>query len=158
MPEAVVPDNLKAAVFEPVRSRWHDRTQSKLSRSRDTTVSKVDPTPPLLAPKKGKVEARVKYVKGNFFAGREGSDVTVARAELARWNTEIASVRTHGTTGKRPVDVFRQLEVQALLALPERPYEVVVWKKARVHRDAHTQFDGRLYSVPWKHIGRQVWR
>jgi hypothetical protein len=26
-----------------------------------------------------------------------------------------------------------------------------------VHRDAHAAFEGRLYSVPWKHMGASVW-
>jgi hypothetical protein len=36
-------------------------------------------------------------------------------------------------------------------------YEPVIWKQATVHRDSHIQFERRLYSVPWPHIGAQVW-
>ncbi|WP_394824426.1 Mu transposase domain-containing protein [Pendulispora albinea] len=34
---------------------------------------------------------------------------------------------------------------------------LVLWKKARIHRDAHAQFEGRLYSVPWRLMGKDVW-
>src|SRR5262249_20604826 len=53
--------------------------------------------------------------------------------------------------------VFAEIESKALLPLPAVPYEVVLWKKARVHRDAHIQFDGRLYSVPCRYLEQDVW-
>src|SRR5262245_30637138 len=158
VPETVVPDNLKAAV---IRAAFAADGTTELNRSYRELGRyygfKVDPTPPFDAPKKGKVEAGVKYVKGNFFPGRDNTDVTVVRTELRRWCDEIAAVRTHGTTGKRPIDVFRAIEAGTLLPLPQKPYELVVWKRARVHRDAHIQFDKRLYSVPWRLLGQDVW-
>ena len=158
VPRTVVPDNLKAAV---VRAAFAVDQPSELNRSYRELARhygfKVDPAPPRDPAKKGKVEAGVKYVKGNFFAGREASDVTAVRAELRRWCAEIAATRCHGTTGKRPIDVFTEVERGALMPLPEKAYEEVVWKKARVHRDAHVAFERRLYSVPWKHIGKDLW-
>jgi hypothetical protein len=38
-----------------------------------------------------------------------------------------------------------------------RPFEIVLWHEARVHRDSHVAFDHRLYSVPWRLIGTRVW-
>jgi len=34
---------------------------------------------------------------------------------------------------------------------------MVTWHQARVHLDAHIVFDKRLYSVPWRLVGQQVW-
>lgn len=44
-----------------------------------------------------------------------------------------------------------------MLPLPPRRFEPVVWKPATVHPDSHVEFDRRLYSVPWRLIGRKVW-
>jgi len=55
------------------------------------------------------------------------------------------------------LEVFREEEQCMLQALPEKPYEVVVWRKAKVHQDTHLSFDGRLYSVPWRWIGKELW-
>jgi len=44
-----------------------------------------------------------------------------------------------------------------LLPLPATAYEIVLWKRATVHRDSHVQFEARLYSAPWPHIGARVW-
>lgn len=158
VPETVVPDNLKAAV---VRAAFAVDEKSELNRSYRELARhygfKVDPTPPYDAPKKGKVEAGVKYAKGNFFVGRQESDVEDVRRELHKWVYEIAGVREHGTTKKQPLEQFEAVERGALLPLPQVPWEPVVWRRATVHRDAHIALDKRLYSVPWKHIGQSVW-
>src|SRR6185436_19060726 len=156
--ETVVPDNLKAAV---IRAAFAVDGTTELNRSyRELArhyVFKIDPTPPFDAAKKGKVEAGVKYVKGNFFPGREKTDAGEVRRELARWVVEIAGTRTHGTTFKRPLEVFEEIEKPALRPLPRVPFEPVVWRKATVHRDTHIAFGRRLYSVPWRLVGTEVW-
>lgn len=158
VPASVVPDNLKAAV---IRAAFAVDSPTALNRNYRELARhygfKVDPAPPRAPEKKGKVEAGVKYVKGNFFRGREETDVMSVRKELRRWCDEIAATRLHGTTRTRPGEVFREQELAALLPLPARHYELVLWRKARVHTDAHVIFDKRLYSVPWPHIGKEVW-
>jgi hypothetical protein len=154
----VVPDNLKAAV---VRAAFAVDDDSELNRSYRELARhygfKIDPTPPYDAPKKGKVEAGVKYVKGNFFVGRQESDVEEVRRDLQRWVYQIAGLREHGTTRKQPLDEFEAVERAQLLPLPKQPWEPVVWRRATVHRDSHIALDRRLYSVPWKHLGQAVW-
>ncbi len=154
----VVPDNLKAAV---VRAAFEIDGGTELNRSYRELARhygfKIDPAPPRQPKKKGKVEAGVKYAKGNFFSGRAESDVDVLRPELARWVREVAGQRVHGTTGRRPLEVFEDVERASLLPLPPRRFEPVVWKKARVHSDAHVAFGRRLYSVPWTLLHAEVW-
>ncbi len=156
--ETVVPDNLKAAV---IRAAFGVDGETTLNRSYRELARhyrfKVDPTPPRSPKKKGKVESGVKYVKGNFFKGRHGEDLLEVRAELARWVTEIAGRREHGTTGRRPLDVFELEERTALQPLPTVSFEPIEWKQAKVHQDSHVVFDRRLYSVPWRLLGREVW-
>ena len=98
----------------------------------------------------------MKYVKRNFFAARDGEDAPEIATALQRWIDEIANVRMHGTTRRRPEELFT-VEREALLPLPERRFELVTWHQARVHQDSHVAFDQRLYSVPWRLIGQQVW-
>lgn len=156
--ETVVPDNLKAAV---VRAAFTPNEPSALNRSYREVARhygfKVDPTPPYAPQKKGKVEAGVKYVQANFFKGRQHEDVEVVRAELKRWLAEVANVRRHGTTGRRPVDLFDEEERSALRPLPTKRFSPIVWKPARVHQDSHILFERRLYSVPWRLVGSTVW-
>ncbi len=156
--EVVVPDNLKAAV---IRAAFGVDGPTALNRSYRELARhcgfKVDPTPVYDPGKKGKVEAGVKYVKRNFMRSRAGGDADLVAVELQRWVYEIAGTREHGTTHRRPLEVFRELEQAVLRPLPPRRFEPVVWKEATVHRDSHVVFDRRLYSVPWRLIGRVVW-
>jgi len=59
---------------------------------------------------KGKVESGVKYAKNDFFYGEEFSTLEELKAELKRWLNEVANVRVHGTTRKRPADVYKTVE------------------------------------------------
>lgn len=156
--ETVVPDRLTRAV---TRAAFGVGGAGELNRSYRELARhygfKIDPCPPRAPRKKGKVEAAVKYALGNGLAARTGTAFDEAQAALARWNREIASTRVHGTTKRRPIDMFERDERPALRPLPRTPYELAVWKRARVHPDSHVCFRGRLYSVPWRLIDREVW-
>jgi transposase len=159
VPRVLVPDNLKAAV---IRACFGVDGAAVLNRSyRDFARFynfQIDPTPIYSPKKKGKVESAVKYVKNNFFAARRDlQDVRELRAELPRWLDEVANVRPHGTTRQRPCDRF-ELEREHLLPLPLplQPWQLVLWREAKVHTDTHVMIERATYSVPWRLIGKQV--
>lgn len=156
--ETVVPDNLKAAV---IRAAFGIDGATALNRSYRELARhygfKVDPAPVFDPEKKGKVESGVKYVKRNFFRPCKEKDVGVVSTLLTRWVYEIAGTREHGTTRRRPFQEFREVEQSALASLPALRFEPAVWKEARVHQDSHVVFGKRLYSVPWKLIGKTLW-
>lgn len=159
VPETVVPDNLKAAVvrlaFGHVADSGLQRGYRELARHYGF---KVDPTPPRDPEKKGKVEAGVKYVSGNFFAPREeGEDVTVVNAALKTWLIDVAGQRKHGSTGRKPLEVFEAEEKPSLRSLPPLGWAPVTWKQAKIHTDCHLLFENRLYSAPWEHVGKTAW-
>lgn len=160
VPATLVPDNLKAAV---VRAAFAVDDTPAIHRSYRELARyygfKIDPTPVCSPEKKGKVESAVRYVKSNFFKGRAGADVDDVAKQLRRWLDEIANVRVHGTTRRRPIDLLAEDERAALRRLPQRPYELVLWHQAKIHADCHVAFGQRLYSVPWtlRRDGAQVW-
>jgi transposase len=157
-PAVIVPDNLKAAV---TRAAFGVGGVTALNRSYRELARyygfKVDPTPVRQPKKKGKVESGVRYVKRNGLAAMGGADADTARAHLARWVEGIANQRIHGTTQRRPGEIFAAEEREALKPLPTAPFLPVIWHEAGVHQDAHLAFDGRLYSVPWRLIKQRVW-
>ncbi len=156
--DTVVPDNLKSAV---IKAAFGLTDQPALNRSyRELARAykfKIDPTPPRDPRKKGKVEAGVKYAKNNFIKPRDFADIDDANRRLASWVYEIAGQRDHGTTGRKPLEVFEQVEKETLEALPAVPYIPVIWKPATVHQDGQFLFDRRPYAVPWRLIGEKVW-
>ncbi len=158
VPAVLVPDNLKAAV---VRAAFGMRDTVTLNRSYRELARhygfQVDPTPVRSPEKKGKVEAGVKYVVRNFFAAhRDELDAGVLQRALTRWTAEIAGQRRHGTTHRRPLEVFTTIEQAALRPLPTTPYVVTTWHDVSVHPDTHVCVDRALYSVPWRLVGQRV--
>jgi len=159
VPEVVVPDNLKAAV---IRASFGIDGDAKLNRSYIEVARhydfKVDPAPPRQPKKKGKVERQVQYVKRNALATLpESITVDEANRDLHRWLLEIAGQRLHSATGRKPMELFAEVEQRCLRSLPEHPFVPVVWHRAKVQRDSHIVFKQRLYSVPWKYLGERAW-
>ena len=159
VPAICVPDNLKSAVvraaFSPSDPTTLNRSYRELARH---YKFKIAPTPPKSPEKKGKVESGVKYVKNNFFGARpDERDADVLGRELARWTMDIAGQRIHGTTHRRPLDLFELHESSALLPLPARRPELVVWHQAKLHRDCHAVFRAAMYSAPWTLVGKMLW-
>jgi transposase len=158
VPKVIVPDNLKAAV---VRAAFGVDDEPVLNRSYRELARhygfQVDPTPPRSPEKKGKVESGVKYAKRNFVATWETVDIHEDRRQIRRWLNEIANERRHGTTGRRPRALFEEHEREAMIPLPATRWELVVWKKATLHRDSHVQVDGGFYSAPWRFLHQELW-
>lgn len=96
---------------------------------------------------KGKVESGIKYVKGNFLAGREFKDLEDLEMQGIDWRDNTANVRIHGTTHKRPVDRFKE-EESKLLPLPQRDYDPIIPVPVKSSPDCRIKFDSNIYSVP----------
>lgn len=63
---------------------------------------------------KGKVESGVKYVKNDFFYGEEFGSMGDLKDELMKWINEVANIRVHGATKKKPADVYETEEQQKM--------------------------------------------
>jgi len=151
----VVIDNLKAGI---ARIAFNDeqatRSYRELAEHYEFLISPCRPRTPR---HKGKVEqGGVHYVKRNALAGRVFKDIDEANAHLARWRIETAGARVHGTTRERPLDRFERVEKAALQPLPPARFEIVVWKKAKVHSDCHVNFEYAYYSAPFRLVGQGV--
>jgi hypothetical protein len=105
---------------------------------------------------KGRVENNVPYVRERWFAGETFLSLEHAREHATLWSRESAGMRIHGTTGKRPFEVFEATEQPFLRPFENDIYEVPRWGNASVGRDHHFQIDKALYSVPTAHIGAKI--
>ena len=155
VPRKILVDNLKAAI---VRAVLHDpvaqRSYREFAEHYDFLISPCRVRTP---EHKGKVESGVKYVKRNFLAGRRFRDITEANSKLLEWVERIAGTRIHGTTKQRPLARFLEVEKPALSPLPTTPFDMGVWKQAKLHPDCHVVVDGAYYSAPHRLIGHRLW-
>lgn len=101
---------------------------------------------------KGRIENSVLYLRQNFLAGREMQDLDTLNREVARWLAEVANVRLHATTRRRPVDLLAE-ERSLLGPLPSHPYDTRIVVPLRASPLCRVRFENNTYSVPPEHAG-----
>ena len=154
VPRRVVLDNLAAGVLKA------DLYDPKLNRSYDEMASHygilIDPARAGKPKDKPRVERMVPYVRSSFWAGRTFSSLEEVNRELRRWCLKIAGQRVHGSTRKRPSEVFQAVEQAVLKPLPPEPFEIATWVKAKVGRDCYFYAGGGGYTAPYGYAGKEV--
>lgn len=152
-PSRIKPDNLKSAVLiSALGERYYQEDFFRLCRHYGTLPDAARPMTPT---DKGRTERDIGYVKGSCFEGRGLVTIEEARAWLARWRRDVALVRVHGTTRRRPIDLFEE-ERSALKPLPACAYEVTSFSRHKVRKDCHVHVLSNYYSVPHSFVGTTV--
>lgn len=102
---------------------------------------------------KGKVERAVHFVEDNFLAGRSFVDLDDLNAQRLPW-LDAANGRLHGTTGRRPVDLWPDEGLVPFVSLP--PYRLVEPLERKVDFEGFVRVDRNRYSVPPELAGKTV--
>src|SRR6516164_9868018 len=116
----------------------------------------IDPCRVRTPTDKPRVERTVAYVRGSLFAGEEFIDLADAQRKASQWCREVAGVRIHRSTGRRPAEVFAAEEAPLLLPTPVMPYDLPIYSHPKVARDGHVEIARSLYSVPHRLIGASL--
>lgn len=147
VPHAVIVDRTKCAILgndrfgNPIPNPRYD----DFRRHCGFKIRACGPRKPY---QKGRVEAGVKYVKANFMNGRPVEPFEAVKAAGAQWLGDIANRRVHRMTGRRPVELYEDVERKAMLPLPMLPYDCSVVQSKLVDKQARFSYDGNRYSVP----------
>ena len=102
---------------------------------------------------KGKVERPFLYIEKNLLSGREFRSLEHLNEVAAWWLAEVADVREHRQTRRRPIDLHAE-ELPHLIPLPERPYEVAEMVYRTVDAEGFISYGNNRYSVPWHYLGQ----
>jgi hypothetical protein len=153
VPKTVKIDNLKAAIlqanfYEPIYQRLYQQF-SEYYGFQSVPCRIYQPND------KGKVESGIKYIKVNFFAGRQFKDSDDVDRQLKQW-LEKANQRIHGTTKKIPKTVFEETERGCLLLLPLEEFNLAQVGTRKVYHDCHVYIRHNYYSVPYQYVGKEV--
>ncbi len=155
VPEKLIIDNAKCAITRAcAKDPEVQRSYGELALGYGFRIS---PCPPHDPQKKGRVEAGVKYVKRAFMPLRQFRDLTDANRQLSQWVMLEAGTRIHGTTRRRPLELFDETEKAMIQPLPDVPVQEAVWTKVKVHGNAHVAYEKNLYSVPFQRIRQTLW-
>jgi transposase len=101
---------------------------------------------------KGRVENSIGYVQKNFLNGLEISSLEALNAQACHWLEQVANVRTHRETGKRPTDAFAE-EKPTLQPLPLAGYDISSSRRVRASNRCRVAFESNRYTVPFEHAG-----
>ena len=126
VPAELLFDQMKAVVIEDRRATDGGLIENPEFRAfSDHWNFKIRACRPYRARTKGKVERPIRYLRGNFFYGREFVSDDDLNAQARHWLDEVANVRMHGTLRERVSERFAR-ERPLLGPLAARPYTPVV--------------------------------
>lgn len=104
---------------------------------------------------KGIVENAVGYIKKNFLAGLEPGDFKTINPAASYWLDNVANIRIHGETRKRPREMFSE-EAPYLSPLPQEPYDIGTVSQVRATSQFRVTLDTNRYSVPAEYAGTRL--
>jgi transposase len=102
---------------------------------------------------KGKVERPFWYVETNLLNARTFQSLEHLNDCTRRWLAEVADVRVHRQTNRRPLDLHAE-EQPHLLPLPANPYDVAEVIYRSVDAEGFVTYRQNQYSVPWRCVGQ----
>jgi transposase len=152
VPWVVVTDNMKTAVLgrddqhQPVWNPAYQKLAVEFKFHPEACA-------PASGNQKGAVENLVKYVKGNFIAGRTFHDDADLAEQCTTWLSHVNTERPSDATGQEPV--VRLSEEQATFgALPATAQDYGFFDCVVVSREGLVAIETNRYSVPAHLIAR----
>lgn len=116
-------DQLKAVIIEDGRADGGALVENiEFLRFANHWGFRIRACRPYRAKTKGKVERPIRYLRENFFYGREFLNEADLDAQLWQWLNGTANLRIHGTTRERPAERFERQEKALLGPLAAKSY------------------------------------
>lgn len=154
VPWVVVTDNMKTAVLgrnaqhEPIWNPAYQKLAVEFKFHPEACA-------PASGNQKGAVENLVKFVKGNFVAGRTFYDDANLAEQCTQWLSHVNTERPSDATGQEPL--LRLVEEQATFgALPATAQDYGFFDCVVVSREGLVAIETNRYSVPAHLIGRAL--
>ena len=142
-------DNQKACVDrwemgEPVFNKQYLAFASHY-RFRPRTITPYQPQQNL------KIERPFYYLERSFLKGRQFKDLDDLKEQLRRWLIEVNDIRIHGTTKRRPIDMYIE-EHPYLQPLPSIHFDTSEVVQRVVNQESCVQWNNYMYAVPQKYM------
>ena len=154
VPEKIMVDNLKSAVLKRLIGEAPVLNPRYVDFARHQGF-KIAACNVRAGWEKGRVESGVGYVKKNFLNGLTLTDFAHVHPAAQLWLAEIANVRIHGETHRRPVDLFAEERPQ-LKPANMNPYDLARVLSLRASSQFRIVLDTNRYSVPARYAGRRL--
>jgi len=97
---------------------------------------------------KGMIESCVKFVKGNFMANRLYMGLGIWNESFEHWLVRTGNSKRHGTTKRRPVEMFEEEKIHLLPLFGAAPVSVAEEPERTVRVDNTILYMSNRYSLP----------
>ena len=104
---------------------------------------------------KGRVENAVGYVKKNFLNGLELTQFNALNPAVKSWMDDIANVRIHGETRKKPVDCLAE-DLAVMRPVNPNTYDIARIESVRSTKLFRVSLDSNRYSVPAEYASQPL--
>jgi len=154
LPKVLLYDNLKSAVLE----RRGDAIRFHPTMLELSAHYRYEPRPVAVARgnEKGRVERAIRYIRDNFFAGRDWQELDDLNKQADAWCLGRSADRPCPEDGSMTVrEAFIQEQTQ-LSALPETPFPTEERQVLRSGKTPYIRFDQNDYSIPFTHVRRPL--
>jgi transposase len=158
VPACIIPDNLKSAVtkasnYEP----FINEQFTSFSAHYDTSIMPARPSKPK---DKSLVEGAVNIAYTRIYATLRNKDFhSIGELNTAiKEQLEISNKTPFQKKKFSRIDLYNEIEKEALKPLPTTLYELKEYKIATVQKNCHVYYstDKNYYSVPHSYIGKKV--
>lgn len=154
VPRVALYDNLKSAVLD----RKGDAIRFNPTLLSFAAHYRFEPRPcaAYRGNEKGKVERSIRYIRDNFFAGRQYKSLADLNQQALTWCDNQASNRPCPEDKSKTVhEVFLE-EQPRLIPLPDNPYPCNEVETVSVGKTPYARFDLNDYSVPHTHVRKAL--
>lgn len=154
--EILVPDNLKSAINEA--NRYDPTVNESYQDMAEHYDVVVIPARPYKPKDKSKAELSVLLVQ-RWILARFRNRQFFSIEELNQAIKELLEILNNKIVkkfGKSRHELYEELDKPALKSLPERRYELRLFKHCRVNIDYHIEIMGSYYSVPYQLVKEEV--
>ncbi|MEM6353539.1 MAG: IS21 family transposase [Cyanobacteria bacterium P01_D01_bin.14] len=156
VPKCIVPDNLKSGITDPCRYEpGVNRSYQDFAEHYQVAIVPARPSAPR---DKSKVEKAVQEVERQILAPlrhRQFSSVGELNEAMRPLLSKL-NERPMKSYGRSRLELFEQVDKEALAPLPQQPFVFATWKSAKVNLDYHIEVGRHYYSVPYWYVRRQV--
>jgi hypothetical protein len=104
---------------------------------------------------KGLIEGTVKFVKGNFMENRYYMGLSIWNRSFVDWLERTGNGKKHGTTKRKPVEMFAEEQEHLLPLFGVAPTDIVEDMERTVRKDNTILYLSNRYSLPLGTYGKE---
>ena len=154
LPRVLLYDNLKSAVLE----RQGDAIRFHPTLLALSAHYHFEPRPVAVARgnEKGRVERAIRYIRTNFFSGRQWQTLEQLNQQADEWCQGISAERKCPENTDLSVKAAFLQEQPSLLTLPDNPFDTRERVEVIARKTPYIRFDLNDYSVPHQHVQKPL--